>query len=73
MHACMFVSDQKNHPKRLQPSTVEGEVNRAPMNVTCSVVKSIIVWYDSSRLTADRYRRGGGYQCHGSFSQWIVL
>jgi hypothetical protein len=34
MYVCVFVSGQKLYPRKLPSSKVEGEVNRASMNVT---------------------------------------
>ena len=41
MYVCMYVCvrSKESSQKRLPPSTVEGEVNRAPMNVTCLMTK----------------------------------
>ena len=42
MYVCMFcVRSKESSQKILPPSTVEGEVNRAPMNVTCIIFQFI--------------------------------
>ena len=46
MYVCMYVCvrSKESSQKILPPSTVEGEVNRVPMNVTCFIGVELVTF-----------------------------